>query len=127
LYHTDTGAGVVYRFRLEAGGEVSDRQPFIRFEPEWGKPDGMTTDAEGGLWIAHWGGARVSRFTPEGELERSISLPATQITNVTFAGEGLDRMFVTSAAEGRASEPLAGALFEVDAGVRGLPTGLYAG
>lgn len=127
LYHTDTGAGVVYRFRLEAGDEVFDRQPFIRFQPEWGKPDGMTTDAEGGLWIAHWGGARVSRFTPEGELERSISLPATQITNVTFAGEGLDRMFVTSAADGRASEPLAGALFEVDAGVRGLPTELYAG
>jgi len=127
LYHTDTGLGIVYRFRLGEGGTATDREPFIRFDREWGKPDGMTVDAEGGLWIAHWGGACVSRFTPEGVRERAITLPATQITNVCFAGPDLDRMFVTSAADGRAFEPLAGALFEVDAGVRGLAPNLYAG
>lgn len=126
LYHTDTPARQVYRFALDADG-VRDRAPFIRFAEEWGYPDGMTVDAEGHLWIAHWGGSRISRFTPEGALDRSIALPASQITNICFAGERLDRMFVTSAADGLPDEEHAGALFEVDAGVVGLPPGQYAG
>lgn len=126
LYHTDTPKGVVYRFALGADG-VRDRRVFIRFDKEWGKPDGMTVDVESHLWIAHWGGSRISRFTPEGALEKSIVLPASQITNICFAGERLDRMFVTSAADGLPDEVLAGALFEVDAGVAGLPPGQFAG
>lgn len=126
LYHTDTPSRQVYRFALDEDG-VHDRAPFIRFERDWGYPDGMTVDAEGHLWIAHWGGSRISRFTPEGKLERSIALPASQITNIAFAGERLDRMFVTSAADGLPDEEHAGALFEVDAGVVGLPPGQFAG
>ena len=126
LYHTDTVPGRVYRFALDAEG-VRDRELFIQFEADWGRPDGMTVDAEGGLWIAHWGGARISRFTLDGALDRSIALPASQITNICFAGDALDRMFVTSAAEGLTDEPFAGALFEVDSGARGLPPGRYAG
>ena len=104
------------------------RETFIAFEPEWGRPDGMTTDAEGHLWIAHWGGGRISRFTPDGKLERSIPLPASQITNVCFAGPALDRMFVTCAAENREQEAAAGSLFEIlDHGARGLPPGQFAG
>jgi len=126
LYHTDTPDRQIYRFALDADG-VRDRTPFIRFEEDWGYPDGMTVDADGHLWVAHWGGSRISRFTPEGALERSIMLPASQITNICFAGEGLDRMFVTSAADGLPDEEHAGALFEVDAGVTGLPPGQFAG
>jgi xylono-1,5-lactonase len=126
LYHTDTPARIIYRFALSRSG-VHDRTVFLRFEESWGVPDGMTCDAEGGLWVAHWGGARVSRFTPDARLDRAIELPALQITNVCFAGEGLDRMFVTSAADGREDEPLAGALFEVDPGCRGLPPYRFAG
>lgn len=126
LYHTDTPAGVVYRFALDVGG-VKNREPFIRFETNWGKPDGMTVDAEGHLWIAHWGGSRVSRFSPDGVLDSVIELPASQITNVCFAGEKLNRMFVTSAAVGVPHEEHAGCLFEVAAGVRGLPPGQFGG
>lgn len=126
LYHTDTPARQIYRFALDADG-VRDRTGLIRFDKEWGYPDGMTVDAEGHLWVAHWGGARISRFTPDGKFERSIELPASQITNICFAGADCERMFVTSAADGLTGEEHAGALFEVDAGVRGLPPGLYAG
>jgi sugar lactone lactonase YvrE len=89
----------------------------------------MTVDADGGLWIAHWGAGRVSRFTPDGRLDRSIPLPASQITSCVFAGENLDRMFVTSASQRLepGAEPLAGGLFEVDPGCVGLPTQRYAG
>ncbi|MCH8686163.1 SMP-30/gluconolactonase/LRE family protein [Pedomonas mirosovicensis] len=127
LYHTDTELRRIYRFALHDDGSLDERSVFIEFQEDWGYPDGMTVDSEGGLWVAHWGGGRVSRFSADGTLERSIHLPASQITNVVFAGENFERMFVTSAAVGKDDEPLAGSLFEVNPGVRGLPCGRFGG
>jgi xylono-1,5-lactonase len=128
VYHNDTPRGVVYRFAVTPEGALHDKMEFLKFPHEWGLPDGMTVDAEGCLWIAHWGGSRVSRFDPDGDLERLIRLPASQITNCVFAGSSLDRLFVTSAAVGRETESLAGALFELDAGgVKGLAPHYFAG
>ncbi|HEX7877052.1 MAG TPA: SMP-30/gluconolactonase/LRE family protein [Sphingobium sp.] len=127
LYHSDTMRRTMYRFARTSDGGIADRQPFIQFAQEDGYPDGMTVDAEGHVWVAHWGGGRISRFTPEGKLDRAIPLPARQVTNITFAGPDLDRMFVSSAAIGLPETEYDGAFFEVDAGVRGLPTHLFAG
>jgi D-xylonolactonase len=128
IYHTDTVRSLIYRFALHDDGSLGRREVFITFEKEWGRPDGMTTDSEGYLWVAHWSGARISRFTPDGVMERSIALPASQITNVCFAGPAPDRMFVTSAAEGKDDEPEAGCLFEIFGhGATGLPPGQFAG
>lgn len=127
LYHTDSGQGVIFRFALGGDGMLGPREEFIRFEPGWGAPDGMTTDADGHLWIAHWGGGRVSRFDPAGRLDRSIALPATNITSCAFGGDGLDRLFVTSAAWDAGDEPHGGALFEIDPGAIGLPPMAFAG
>ncbi|WP_327755059.1 SMP-30/gluconolactonase/LRE family protein [Sphingobium sp. SJ10-10] len=127
LYHSDTARRQMYRFARTAEGGLTDRQPFIRFAEEDGYPDGMTVDAQGHLWIAHWGGGRISRFTPEGKLDRSIALPAKQVTNICFAGERLDRMFVSSAATGLPESEYDGAFFEVFPGVQGLPTYPYVG
>ncbi len=127
MYHTDTARRQVYRYVIGDDGDVGERTPFIAFETGWGNPDGMTVDSADGLWIAHWGGSRVSRFSPDGKLDRSIALPASQITNVSFAGEALDRMFVTSAADGLDGEEQAGCLFEVDCGATGIAPGQFAG
>jgi sugar lactone lactonase YvrE len=127
VYHTDSLDRTVFAFDLTDEGTLIDKRLFLRFDDSWGYPDGMCTDADGGVWIAHWGGGRVSRFSPDGRLDRSITLPASQITSCTFAGPDLDRMFVTSAAVGVEAEPLAGALFEVDSGTRGIAPTLFAG
>ena len=127
FYHSDTARGIVYCFDMTAAGEIANKRLFVRFTPDQGYPDGMTVDAEGGLWIAHWGGGRVTRFSTEGQPERHVELPVSQVTSCTFGGEQLDRLFVTSAARGREHEPQAGMLFEVDPGVRGRPTCLFAG
>ena len=119
LLHTDTALRTIFRYPVHDDGTLGPRAPFIAFEDGWGNPDGMTFDAEGHLWVACWGGACVARFDPAGRRERIIDLPASQITNVAFAGDALDRMFVTSAAEG-CTEEHAGALFEVDPGCRGV-------
>ena len=66
------------------------------------------------------------RFTPDGKLVRSIALPASQITNVCFAGEKLDSMFVTSAALNKSDEPEGGNLFEIlNPGITGLEPGQF--
>lgn len=126
LYHSDTARRTIYRFELTETG-IAGKQPFIVFGEEDGFPDGMTADVEGYLWVAHWDGARISRFSPDGRLDRAIPLPAQRITNITFAGDGLDRMFVTSAATGLPESEYDGALFEVQSGAVGVPTGIYRG
>ncbi len=122
LFHTDTALDTIFRFDIRGDGTLGSRAPHIVFDGSVGHPDGMTLDADGCLWVAHWGGARVTRYDPEGKAMRHIPLPASQITRMAFAGTDLDRMFVSSAADGRDDEEHAGALFEVDPGCRGLPT-----
>jgi sugar lactone lactonase YvrE len=128
MYHTDSARHTVYRFALDAHGNPGPREIHISCDPAEGAPDGMTCDAEGGLWIGFYGGSRIARYHPDGRFDRAITLPTPQITNVAFAGADLTRMFVTSAGDGRPDDPFAGALFEVTGhGATGLAPGLYAG
>jgi sugar lactone lactonase YvrE len=132
IYHTDSARRSVYRYAKRPGGGLAARELFIRFMEDDGYPDGMTVDAKGGLWIAHWGGGRVSRFTAEGVFDRALALPVSQVTSCCFGGPRLDRLFVTTAAIGldeaqRQREPMAGGLFELDPGIEGLPCPGFAG
>jgi len=131
VYHTETDSGEIFRFDLDASGEPVNKRLFVRFDGDMGKPDGMTTDCADGIWVAHWGGGRVSRFTPDARLDFSISLPASQITSLCFAGDRLDRLFVTSAADGVPGEAEAGTLFELSGdllrGHRGLEPCQFGG
>ena len=132
MHYIDTPTQRIDSFSvLPLTGEIGDRRPEIHISPEAGAPDGMTIDAEGGLWIALWGGAAVHRYL-DGRLERVITLPVSQPTSCCFGGEGLDELYVTSAWQGlsarqREAEPLAGALLRVRPGVRGIPTAVYDG
>ena len=129
LFCVDSYGRVVYRYHLDAAGELSAAAVFCRFEPDWGYPDGLTCDAEGCLWIAHWGGSRVSRFSPRGELLEVVPLPVLQPSSCTFGGADLRRLFITSAAVGldaaANANGLAGAVFAVDVTAPGLPAARY--
>lgn len=128
LYHADSTKGMVYRLTLAPDGALASKHIHIRFDdPDWGLPDGMTVDAEGCLWIAHWDGGRISRFDPDGALIEAWSLPASRITSCAFGGGGLDRLFITSAGHERDHEPDAGRLFEIHPGVCGVAATLFAG
>ena len=132
MYHTETKLGEVFAFDIDAQGELSNKRSFARFSPEQGLPDGMTVDAQDYLWVAHFGGHGITRFSPEGKVIDRIELPVPNITSCTFAGDALDRMFITTARVGLSEEqlekyPLAGSLFECSPGVTGLPTPLYQG
>jgi sugar lactone lactonase YvrE len=132
VYHTDSLRNEIYQFDVANDGSLANKRLFARFDTAEGSPDGMTTDAEGYLWIALWGGWGVARYSPDGNRDRFISLPVSQVTSCCFAGDKLDRLFVTSAkfgltAEQLVKEPHAGSFFEVDPGVTGLPTTAFAG
>ena len=132
LYHTDTFEGRIYAFDLSADGRLSGKRVFAQIPEGDGYPDGMTCDTEGGLWVAHWGGWRISRFLPDGTMDRVIEMPVGQVTSCAFGGENCNRLFVTSAAIGLSEQdleeqPLAGGLFEVEAGMTGLPPGQFGG
>jgi sugar lactone lactonase YvrE len=127
LYATDTHGGTIYAHALQ-DGTVGEARRFLQFEEGWGHPDGMAVDAEGHLWVCHWGGSRVSRFAPDGTLERIVPVPTAQVTKCAFGGPGLTTLFITTAAikRDRTIDVMAGHTFAVEAGVAGLPANILA-
>ena len=134
MFANDTARRTVHAFAFDpAAGTLGASREFLRFTKADGFPDGMTTDAQGRLWIAHWGGACVTCHAPDDgrELAR-IALPTDHVTSVAFGGPTLSTLFVTTAREGlsdtqRAGQPLAGALFAVDTDTTGLAAARFGG
>ena len=93
------------------------------------RPDGLTVDADGCVWTALSDGGAVRRYTPDGDLDAVIEVPARKVTACGFGGADLDELFITTSREGLkpGDDPLAGALFRAVPGVRGLPVREFAG
>lgn len=133
LYHNDTGIGVIYAFDVDEHQNIANKREFVRLDKETdGSIDGITVDREGGIWLAHFGGGRVTRFSPDGEVLKVIGLPAPNITSCTFGGPGLDTLYITTARclmpEDQLRQfPLAGSLFSCIPGVAGLATPKFKG
>ncbi len=129
MYFIDSGARSVYGFDFDpAAGTISAQRVVVRIPDDLGGPDGMTVDAAGHLWIAVYGAAQVRRHAPDGSLVATYAVPAAQSTCCAFAGERLDRLYVTTATEfwtdeQRRAEPAAGLVYRLDAvqGVTGRP------
>ena len=133
LFHTDSGARTIYAFDVDAegSGALSNKRIWVRFGDDEGWPDGMTTDAEGCVWVAHWRGARVTRRDDAGRVIGRIDVPAPQVTNVAFGGDGYTDLFITTARIGLdamalAAAPLAGGLFVARGAGRGMAPGSCA-
>jgi sugar lactone lactonase YvrE len=125
-YYVDTPTHRIDVFDHDAERGLTGRRPFVRF-PDDGNPDGLTVDAEGGVWVALFGGGAVHRYTPEGRLDAVVELPTPQVTACTLGGPRLDRLFITTSAENRPGDAVAGSLFTVDVGVPGRPVREFAG
>ncbi len=108
----------------EASGAIANRRVFVETPPGEGVPDGMTVDAEGCVWSARWDGSALVRYTPDGREERRIAFPAKKVSSVTFGGDDLTDMYVTTALAGGSAAQEgagAGALFRLRLGIRGMP------
>ncbi len=102
-----------------ASGDVSGRRPWVEIPADDGTPDGIALDADGCLWVALWDGGKVRRYSPQGRLIGDVELPVPRVTACAFGGGNLDRLYITTAAVGRESGSLDGALFVVDTGCSG--------
>lgn len=115
FYHTDTLEKTIYAFDIDDAGALSNKRVLIKIAGS-GYPDGTAVDADGVLWVGLFAGARIERYSPAGELLDSIPMPCSNITKVTFGGEDLRTVFVTTARKGLTAEelsrePLAGGIF----------------
>jgi sugar lactone lactonase YvrE len=125
-YYNDTATHSVAVFNYEREAGLTGRRTLAKTER---RPDGLTVDAQGGVWVALSDGGAVQRYTPDGELDEVIDVPARKVTACAFGGAHLTDLFITTSREGLAPgvDPLAGSLFRVDAGVSGLPVREFAG
>jgi L-arabinonolactonase len=114
-----------YDFDIEAGS-LGERKVFADTSDMPGVPDGASVDADGFLWSARFDGSMVVRYDPDGKVERTLALPVTRPAALTFGGDNLSTLYVTTARfrlpeETLAAEPDAGGLLSIDVGIRGLP------
>lgn len=103
-------------------GQAHGAEVWIDFAPLPGRPDGAAVDEDGAYWICGNDGGLVHRFTPDGRLDRSVVLPVKKPAMCAFGGPGMDTLFVTSIRPGGdlSDQPLAGGVFALRPGVRGL-------
>jgi sugar lactone lactonase YvrE len=124
FYVDSTTQGIdTFEFDLERG-LLGERRRLISIPPEVGLPDGMTLDAEGGIWVALHGAGKIHRYLPDGSLDRVIRVPARMVTCPAFGGADLGDLYITSMTYGMSAreleeQPLAGAIFRCRPGVRG--------
>lgn len=129
LYYIDTPTREVRAFDYDvATGQIANPRVAIHSGDSLGWLDGMTSDTEGNLWIAMWGGAQVTKWNPNtGQLLEQISVPALQPSCPVFGGKDMNELYITSARKEMSEDdlkkyPLSGGLFKVVTKTEGMPT-----
>ena len=127
FYTADTPPNELWVFDYDpASGCISNQRPFFTGFSR-GKPDGSTVDADGYLWNCRYGGRCIVRVAPDGEIERVIEMPVSNITTCTFGGPDLTTLYITTAGLGAPpGERHAGGLFTIETNVRDSPRIAFA-
>lgn len=123
MYHVDSPTKGIWVHDVEGDGSLSGRRhiggaAFLR-----GIPDGMCVDADGGLWVAHFGGRRVVHLSADGDELGAIAVPAKAVTSCAFGGPGHDELYIVTA-DNTEHPARGGSIFRAHPGVAGVPTPL---
>lgn len=123
MYFADSQKNTVWAWDFDPGtGDIENRRVFIDTTATGGSPDGATVDVEGCYWTTLPESGKVARYDPKGSLMRTIMMPTSIPTCCEFGGKNLDVLYVTTARLRKIKDqPLAGGLFALDVGVKGLP------
>ncbi|MEW6402345.1 MAG: SMP-30/gluconolactonase/LRE family protein [Chloroflexota bacterium] len=129
FYYIDTPTREVKAFDYDlVTGQIANMRVVIHVPQSLGWPDGMTSDMQGNLWIAMWGGAQATKWNPNaGELLEQIPVPALHTSSCVFGGRDMNELYVTSARKGMSEAdlvkyPLSGGLFKIETKTEGMPT-----
>jgi sugar lactone lactonase YvrE len=121
--HPDVQLVWAFDYDVETG-MPSNRRVFVDMKPLPGRPDGAAIDEAGCYWICGNDAGLVHRFTPQGRLDRSLAVPVKKPAMCAFGGATMDTLFVTSirpADIDLSDQPLAGGVFALHPGIKGLP------
>jgi len=133
MYYTDSPLRVIYAYDFNSeSGSIMNRCRFVQVSEREGFPDGLCVDSEGFIWSAHWDGWRITRYDPEGKVERVIPLPVRRPTSCAFGGPGLNQLYITSARTGlseadRSAQHLAGNLLLIQTDAAGQQENMFLG
>jgi len=133
MYYVDSTRYVINAFYYDLERDtISNQRPFVQMNADFGIPDGLTVDSEGNVWCAIYGGWKVIRYTPSGEVFSEIKMPVSKPSSCIFGGKDLDELYITSISEGLSEEDkkkelMAGNLFMIKTDVKGLPEPNFAG
>ena len=134
FYYIDTPTREVRAFDYDIeSGAIANSRAAVYVHEALGWPDGMTSDTQGNLWIAMWGGAKVTKWDPQtGKLLEQIPVPALNVSSCIFGGKDLNELYITSARKGLdeaelARYPLTGGVFHLKTNVEGMPTFEFTG
>ena len=134
MYYIDSLTRQVTAYDFDAAsGAIANPRAAVTLPQDSGVPDGMTVAVDGTLWVAHWGGGRVTRWHPTtGALLQTIPVAANLTTSCAFAGAALDQLYITTAryqesATALAAQPHAGGVFRYRTDTRGRPAAVFPG
>jgi gluconolactonase len=116
LYHSDSARNQVLAHDLADDGSCANRRVFA--EMPRGVPDGLAVDEDGCVWVAAYGGGCVTRFTPEGDLDRHLEIPAKVVASLCFGGPDRRDLYVVT--DGSNDPALGGRIFRTRVEVAGL-------
>ena len=134
FYYIDTPTREVkaFDYDLETGA-IANPRVAVRVPESLGWPDGMTSDMQGNLWIAMWGGAQVTKWDPTtGQLLERIPVPAKNVSSCVFGGKDMNELYLTSARVGLDEAtlnqyPLTGGVFRIETKAEGMSIFDFAG
>ena len=122
MYFTDTPTRRIMQCDYDAeSAQIGRIRLFAEMDAAHAYPDGSVVDADGCLWNAQWGAARVVRYAPDGTVLRRIAVPALNPTCPAFGGPSMRQLCVTTArqdmnAVSLANMPQTGSLFTFEPG-----------
>lgn len=133
MYLSDSHPNVqkVWAFDYDIdSGTPHNKRLFVDMRGYPGRPDGAAIDQDGCYWICGNDAGQIHRFTPDGRLDRSLSVPVKKPAMCAFGGANFDTLYVTSirpAGTDLSDQPLAGGVFALNPGTKGLEEPAYRG
>jgi sugar lactone lactonase YvrE len=132
MYYIDTPTSQIKAYDFDnKTGDISNSRVAVVIPESLGFPDGMTIDEDDMLWVCMWNGTGVIRFNPKtGKVLEKIEVPAHNVTSCAFGGDNLETLYITTARVDMTEEelkkyPLAGSLFKVTPGVKGVKASFF--
>lgn len=77
-------------------GSLGPPRPMAKIPSDYGVPDGLCVDSDGGIWVAMWGGGKVLRVNQAGEIDLIVEVGTPFVTSCSF--DRASNLIVTTAA-----------------------------